>query len=237
MDLRKELGIRVAAPIIVVHGLMAGGANSHREPGRALGAGEHRGHPIGTFGPGIGRIENFGSRPQAVEDFAEEPFAAVSAAAFGEILRAHLARHGGDLGGFGYGSVVLPQPGHRRRIFGEPPVKGKRLATGINGQGSAASRVDPDADDLLRFEAAHSSFGDAERPGEGDLGAGDVVERMLPGKVRIARQNDPLPPVRIIPERGGYFAAIGCIDQQSAHGIRAVIESDDVFAAHADGKF
>ena len=69
-----------------------------------------------------------------MEDFAEEPFAGVSAAAFGEVLRADFPGQRGDFRRFRHAGVVLPQPGHGRRVLaqiaGQRPAAGRRPSTG-----------------------------------------------------------------------------------------------------------
>ena len=147
------------------------------------------GDPIGEFHPGMRGVENLGAGAQAMENFAEEPFAAVNAAAFGEILRADFARERGDFRGLGHAGVVLPQPGHARRDFWRTCVlNASGLPLCIHGQRRAAGGVHAEADDLVRLEAAHGFFGGGERFLDGDLRAGDVIGRMLAGEVGVARK-------------------------------------------------
>ena len=236
IKLRQELGVRVAAPGVVEHRLVAGGADPDGQLVGRLGAGEHRGHPIGAFHPQVGGVEDLWAGSQAVEDLAEEPLAGVSAAALGEVLRAKLARQRGDLPRLGDAGVVLPQPGHCRGVFGEPAVEGERVAVAIHRQRRAARGIDPDADDLVRREAAHGALGHGERLLDRGLRAGHVVGGMLPGKVRVARQDDALRAVGVVPHRGRHLAPVGDVDDESADGVGAVIEPDGVLGC-AHGLF
>ena len=85
-----------------------GGADANRQFVRRFGAREHGRHPVGAFHPRVGGGEDLGRGAQTMKDLAEEPLARISAAALGQILRTHLARQFGNLGGFGYAGMVLP---------------------------------------------------------------------------------------------------------------------------------
>ena len=227
----EELRVRVAAPRVVIHRLVAGGADADGQLVRRLGAGEHGGNPIGAFHPQVRGVEHLRAGAQAVQNLAEEPFAGIRAAALGQILRPHLARQRGDLAGLGDAGVVLPQPGHRGGILGEPAVERQRLAVAVHRQRRAAGGVHADADDLVRREAAHRFLRRRQRLLDGDLRARDVIGRMLPREVRVARQDDPLRAVRVVPDRGRHLAPVGDVDDQGADGVGAVIEADGVLGS------
>ena len=201
IKLRQELGIRVTAPGVVIHRLVPGGAYPNGQPVRVLGAGEHGGHPIRAFHPQVSGIEHLGAGAQTMEDLAEEPFAGIRAAALGQILRPQLARQRRDLACLGYPRVVLPKPGHRCGVLGELPVECERLAVAVHRQRRAACSVHPNADNLVRRKAAHRPLRLRERLLDRHLRPGDVVSRVLPGKIGIAREDDSLRAVFIIPDR------------------------------------
>ena len=56
---------------------------------------------------------------------------------------------------------------------------------------------------------------------------------MLPGEVGVAGKNHAVVAVRVLPDRGGDFLAVGDIDDEGANRVGAVIESDGVFGAHS----
>ena len=58
--------------------------------------------------------------------------------------------------------------------------------------------------------------------------AGHVVGGMLPGQVGVARQDDPLSSGGVVPNRGGDLPAVGSVDDESAHRVGAVVESEGV---------
>ena len=86
-------------------------------------------------------------------------------------------------------------------MLGEPPVEGKRVAVAVHRQRRAARGIDSDADDLLRRKAAHRPFRHCEGLLDRGLRPSDIVRGMLPREVRVARQDDPLRAVRVIPNR------------------------------------
>ena len=121
----QEPRVGIAAPPVVVHGLVTGGTHADGQVLRRLGAGKGSRNPVGHLHPRVGGIEHLGACPQAVQDLAEEPLAAVYPAALGQILRAHLPGQFRDLLRLGHARVVLPQPGHGGWITGETLVKGE----------------------------------------------------------------------------------------------------------------
>ena len=54
--------------------------------------------------------------------------------------------------------MILPKPGHGRRVFSELLMKGQGLAIAIDRQRRAAGRIDANADDLVRAKAAAPPF-------------------------------------------------------------------------------
>ena len=98
-----------------------------------------------------------------MQNFAEKPFAGISAAAFGEILRANFLCQRGDFRRLGHAGVVFPKPRHRGGVFGESLVERQRLAVRVHGQRRAAGGVHADADDLFGLETADGFFGVGER--------------------------------------------------------------------------
>ena len=57
--LAQKFGIGITAPLVIVHRLVAGGANADGEFVRRFGAGQHRGNAIGHFHPRMRGVENF----------------------------------------------------------------------------------------------------------------------------------------------------------------------------------
>ena len=55
--LSEEFGVGVAAPRVIIHGLVARGADADGEFLRRFRAGEHRGNPVGDLDP---RVSSFG---------------------------------------------------------------------------------------------------------------------------------------------------------------------------------
>src|SRR5690348_11822088 len=113
MQVREKGLIRIAAPSVVIHRLVAGGANAGNADIGTFGAGEHGRDPVGELDPGIGGVKDSGVGAEAMEDFAEKPFAAVDATALGEILRAKLARERSNFSRLSGAGVILPQPRER----------------------------------------------------------------------------------------------------------------------------
>jgi hypothetical protein len=228
IKLREELRIRVAAPGVVEHSFMPGRANANRQLIRRLCARKRRGHPIRTFNPQVSGVEHLGAGAQAMEDLAKEPFAGVRPAALGQILRPNLARQRGNLPRLGHPRVVFPKPSHRRRVLREPAVERQRLAIAIHRQRRAARGIHPDPDNLIRREASHRPLRQHECFLDRDFRPRDIVGGMLPGKVRIARQDNPLRTVFIIPNRGRHLTPVGDVHDQGPDGVGAVVEADGV---------
>jgi len=178
------------------------------------------------------RVENIWTGTQAMENFAPEPFARINSATFGQKLRADFPGELGDFDSLGHAGMILPQPRHRRRIFCEPLVKRQRLAVGIHGQWRAAGRIHTDANDLIGAESFHGFFCRHQRLSNRDFRAANVIRRMLPREVRVARQNHALRAVRVSQDGRGDFRAVGDVDDEGANGIRAVVETDGVTGCH-----
>ena len=121
-------------------------------------------------------------------------------------------------------------------MLGEPPVEGERMPVPIYRQRRAARGIHSYADNLLRREPAHRPLRQRERLLDGDLRPRDVVRGMLPGKVGVVRQNDPLCAVGVVPNRGRHLAPVGDVDDEGADGVGAVIETDGVLGC-AHGPF
>jgi len=92
--------------------------------------------------------------------------------------------------------------------LGEPLVKRQRLSVGVHRQRRAAGRVHADANDLPGAESFHGFLRRGKRLPDGDLRAFDIIGGMLPGKVRIAAQDDPLRAMLVIPDRRADFTAM-----------------------------
>ncbi len=228
VELRQELRVRVAAPGVVIHPLVAGGAHADGQFLGRLGAGEHRWHPIRAFHPQPGGVEHLGAGPQAMQDLAEEPFAGIIASALGQVVGAKLARQRRDLRRFGDTRVVFPKPGHRRGIPGEPAVKRQRPSAAVHWDRGAAGRVHPDSNDLVRRKTPHRPPGQRQRLLDRDFRPGHIVRRVLSRQVRIARQDDPLAAVLKGPNGRGHLAPVGDVDNQGAYGVGAVVEAEGV---------
>ena len=54
---------------------------------------------------------------------------------------------------------------------------------------------------------------------------------MLPGEVGVARQDDALRAVLVIPDGGRHLAPVGDVDDEGADGVGAVVEADGVFGS------
>ena len=199
-----------------------------------LRAGERGGNVVGQFDPRMRGVENFRRGAQAMENFAEKPFARINAAALGEILRTDFFGERGDFRRLGHAGVVFPQPRHRRRIFREPLVKRQRLAFGVHRQRRAAGRVHANANHLVGTKSFHGFFRRGQRLLDGDLRAFDIIGRMLPGEIRVAAQDDARRAVFVIPDSGADFTAMGGINHQGTDGIGSVIKTDGVFCAHGN---
>ena len=232
VELAQEFGVGIAAPFRAVHGLVSRRANSGGEFFGRQGAGEFGRHVISQLDPGMGGFENLRVGAGAMQDFAEEPFAGIGAAALGQVLRTNLAGQRGDLRRFRRAGVVLPEPGQRGRVGGEFFGVGERLAVSVHWHGRAARRVHSDADDLFRLEAANGFFGGGQGLFDGDLRARDVIGRMLARQVRVAAQNHPLRPVFVAPDGGGRLVPVGGVDNQSPHRVGSIVQSDDIFRVH-----
>ncbi len=88
----EELLVGQAAPCVGVERLVAGGADAALDLHGIGHAGQHRGNPVRDLDPRIGRLEHGGGDVQAPPDLRPEPFRGIDAAAFGDVLRADLAR-------------------------------------------------------------------------------------------------------------------------------------------------
>src|SRR4051812_48020990 len=117
MQPRKECLFRVTAPLCIEHRFVARSANSDLK--FVLRISEHGRNPVSDLDPAV-RSSKYGwTGAQTVKDFAEEPFAAVSAAAFCEVLRATFPGARGNLRRFLNTRVILPKPRHCSRLFRE----------------------------------------------------------------------------------------------------------------------
>src|SRR5207302_10705964 len=123
---------------------------------------------------------------QAVKDFAPKPFARVSAAAFGQVLRTNSPSQLRDLGCLGHTRVVFPEPRHGCRVFGEGPAHRQSIAVSIHRQRGAARGIDTDTDDLVGPKSADSSARLPERLFDRDLGPFEVIPWMLSRQIGIA---------------------------------------------------
>ena len=103
------------------------------------------------------------------------------------------------------------------------------IAVGIHGQRRAAGGIDADADHLLGLKALHALRRVRQGFSNDDFRGFQIIGRVLPGEIGIAGDNDPFFAVRVNADGGTHFRPIGNIDHQSAHRVRAVIETDRVF--------
>ena len=177
-------------------------------------------------------VKHLGRGPAAVQDFAPEPFAGVNAAAFGEILRPDFPGELGNFAGFGDARMILPEPGHGRRVGREFFLERKRLAAGVHRQGRAAGGVHAKAGNLLRFEAADVALGVRQRALERDFGALQIIGGMLARQVGVARKDNTRVTVLVIPNGSADFPAIRGVHHQGAYRVGSVIQSDGVFGTH-----
>ena len=178
------------------------------------------------------RIKDFRRSPQAFQNLAPKPFARINAAALGEILRAHFFGERGDFAGFVDAGVVFPQPRHRGGIVRKSFLERERLTGRVNRKRRAAGRVHADADDLVGTETFHGFLRRGECLLDGDFRAIDVIRRVLPRQIRIARKDDTLRAVRVSPDGGGDLRAVGDVDNQGSNRVRAVIQADGVLSFH-----
>src|SRR5438067_7336289 len=125
-------------------------------------------------------VENLRAGAQAMQNLAKEPFAGISAPAFGEKMGTNLAGKLGDLSSFRNAGMVLPKPGHCRGVPGEPPIQRQWPALAIHRYRRTAGRIHPETDDLFRLESAHNSLRHSERLLNRDFGPGHVIRRVLP---------------------------------------------------------
>ena len=232
IKLRQKFRVGIAVPIGVPHRLVAGGANARGEFVRRERAGQFGGNKIGKLNPRMRGVEHGGFGAQAMQNFAEKPFARIRAAALGEILRADFFCQRGDFGGLGDAGVVFPQPRHRGGIACEFLLERERLAFLIHGQRRAAGGVNANADDLAGAKTIDRLFRRRERLFDGDFRAADVIGGMLPRQIRVAGQNHARRAVGIIPNRRRDFRAVGDIDDERANRVRAVVQSNCIFCWH-----
>ena len=52
----------------------------------------------------------------------------------------------------------------------------------------------------------------------------DVIRRMLPGEIRVARQDHALRAVRVVQTAVADFRAVGDVDDEGANRVRAVVQ-------------
>ena len=126
------------------------------------------------------------------------------------------------------------KPGHGRRIFGktprQTPAARRRPSTG-NGVLPVVSTPMPTTCSGLKPRTFFFASASARRIVS--LRAFDVIGRMLPRQIGIARQNHAGLAVLVIPHRRRHFAPVGGIHNQRADGIGAVIQADGVLWSRA----
>src|SRR5437879_2639978 len=185
MQPRKKFAIGIPSPVIIEHRFMTGGTNADLEFIRCFSARKHSGNPVRYFNPTMCGVENFWSRPQAMKNFAEEPFAAVSATALSQVLRSHLRSQLCDLRGFLDSGMILPKPGHSGRVFGKTLLERERVAVQIDRQRSAPRCIHTKPNHLLGFETSNVLSRILQRSFQRFLCARHIILRMLSGEIRI----------------------------------------------------
>ncbi len=229
IKLRKKFRVGITIPVCVPHRLVAGGADARDEFVRRERAGQFGGNEVREFNPRMRGVENFRRGAEAMQDFAEKPFAGIRPAALGEKLRADFFCERGDFGGFGDAGVVFPEPRHRGGVVRKFFLERERLPVRVHRQRRAAGRVHADADDLFWFEAARVFLRVGQRLFDGDFRALDVIGGMLAGEVRVARQNHARRAVFVVPNRRADFASVRRVHDERADGVCAVVQSNRVF--------
>jgi uncharacterized protein YijF (DUF1287 family) len=224
---QKLLG-RQAAPLPVVHGLVARRAHAARHRQRIEIACDEARDKVSELHPGIGSGEHGRAGSLAVKEFGPEPLGAVSPAAFRQIGGAQFAGLLGDLGGLGMGRMILPKPRMSGQILGVLRLHGERHPVAVDGDGSRAGGVHANSDDLLRRELDRF-LSRLDGPPNGAVEPFDVVCWVLPGEVRVLGiQQNAVVAAGIVVHRGADLRAIGGVDHQGPHAIGSVIDADGI---------
>ncbi len=151
-----------------------------------------------------------------------------------EYVPPHLARYCGrdfpravgDLRRLGVAGVVLPEPGHRIEVPLELRQHRQRRAVAVHRHRRAAGGVNPDADDLRRGRTGGPPSSRGRIVRGATLERGDVVLRILPRQVRLARvEQDPRRARRKIEHAACHLAPVAEVHDQAAAGVRPVVES------------
>ncbi len=179
-------------------------------------------HPAGRCGRG------FPVDPGAAADLGPEPLGGIDIAVGVEIGQTEIADRVRELLGLPMGGVILPQPGIDVLVFGKAAVEGQAGAAGVDGDGGAGRRIDPDADDPLRIDAGASPRLLDQRRYEA-LERLDIVPRVLAGQISVGRiGKDPLHAARIGMDGAGDLPA-GCyFDEEGPGRVRAEVKADGI---------
>ncbi len=226
IELLEEAFAGQAAPLLVEHRLVAGGADAAGDGlGRKI-AGEEAGDEVGQLDPGMGGFEDLRSGPFAVQYFRPEPFRAVGAAALGQVSRAVFSRRLGDLGRFGMAGVILPEPGLGGQVVREARPHRQGRASMVDRHGRRARRVDADPDEAVGSEVGQL-LGRTQRAAHRLVETFDVVGRVLPRQVRVLRvEKDSRVAAGIVEEAGGDLASVGNVDHQRADAVGSVVDTE-----------
>jgi hypothetical protein len=208
VEQRKKFLVGQTAPLVGVERLVPGATDTADDLPRIVDAGEDRRNPIGQLDPGVGGRENFGRDIAAVPNFGPKPFRRVGVAALGDELRPMLGGQRGDLGGLTMRGVVLPQPTLRVEILLPLRIEGERAVLCVDRDGARSRRVDAEADDLGRIEAAHF-LGGGQRALHAFFQPEEVVAGILAGEVMVLWiKQDALLARRIVDDAGAEFCAV-----------------------------
>src|SRR5437764_11046859 len=93
-----------------------------------LRSGQRGWNEVGQLDPGVSSLEHSWSAAQAMQDFAEKPFAGIHPATFGEVLRTNFSSQLRDLARLFDTGVIFPKPGHGVGVIREALFKRKRHA-------------------------------------------------------------------------------------------------------------
>ena len=196
---------------------------------RVVHTGEQRRNPICELHPRIRSLEYVRSDFLAVPDFAPEPLRGIRVAAFGDEMRAVFGRQSGDAGRLSPTRVVLPEPALRVEVLAPLRQHAERAVPRIDRQRTRTCRVDADADNIRHGEAAFSGC-IRQRTAHRLPESGDVIPRVLPREIVVARvQKDTLASRSIPANAGTVFFAIVAPHHEGAHGVGAEINTDRKF--------
>ena len=170
-----------------VHRLVAGGADAAHDLSGLVDAGQQRRHEVGELHPARGRVEHVGRDLQAVPDLRPPPLRGVRAADRREQLRRMRARARSVIAAASAGRVWSFQS---QACAARLSRQRGSSASGRAGA-STGSGVDPVVSTPMPITRSRANAGSrgrlGQRAGDRCAQALDVVGRVLPREVRIAR--------------------------------------------------